>query len=131
MGEQRHPVTLGDDVTSACELTGRQLAQGAGAPLELRQLERDGGRRTGQGDELGMGVREARTGRSALVDERVQVRKPDRLRVACASLPRLRHQSELIGRQLRERAHVSRGVDHHLLPLEGRIPVGDDPHLPR
>lgn len=69
----------------------------------------------------------ARSGLPALVDERVEI--PGRLRLAPPS-PRLRDERQLLLAELCDGAEVLRRVDDDLLPLEGRVEIGEGAQSP-
>jgi hypothetical protein len=108
----------GDDEAVAFEhrLPRRQLALGG-----------DGRRRLGEPDELGVRVREARAGTPPLVHERMEIALRMSLR---PQAPCRRDEIELRVPELRDRPDVARAVDDHLLALERRVEVRDDPYRP-
>src|SRR6476660_9434007 len=73
-----------------------------------------------------MRVREARPGLATLVDEREHVAGL----VPCTPPPGLGYELGFVEAELRERADVTATVDHDLLPLERRVEVRHDSHLP-
>ena len=106
-----------DDVASALQ---GMLAEQARQLLKLFMRRR-------RPDELRVTVRQTRACKPPFVDEGEDVAAY----FADARLPRLRHGAYLFVAKLREGPHVLRRVDDDLLPVEGRVEVGDDPHLPR
>jgi hypothetical protein len=76
-------------------------------------------------------MRQTRAGRSALVDQRVDVVEAFLTRGFPPCLPGLRDRRNLVVAQLGERAHVSGRVHDDLLPLEGGVQVRHDAYRPR
>ena len=71
-------------------------------------------------------MRKARAGFAPFVDQREDVAGL----VRRAPLPRRRDELELVVLCFRDRADVTAAVDHDLLPLERRVEVRHDSHLP-
>lgn len=75
-------------------------------------------------------MRQARAGGAALVDAGEHTREPRRASRRRARPPRVGDEPELCSFQVRDRADVLGSVDDHLLAVEGRELVRDDPDRP-
>lgn len=127
--EEDEPVLLGHDSRPVHELGGEERTEAARA-VRGSILGGERRRRLSEPRELGMRVRPARAGLSALVHERVDVGKPRRPRGGRALLPGGGDGTELVGPKLGERQDMARRVNDDLLALERGVEVRNDANLP-